>query len=253
MKFCQKAEEDREAPCSEDYVEVEGYINGKNVRAVGAVENTHACSKLCDDETACKSYEYSIMAKRCELNWAHNQTTPAEKTGVQAGYHLCVKDESDREKACQNGYELMEGQMAGGQYKTLTFEKPEDCAKECDKEDKCNSYEFSFTYNRCEINYVPEPNNPSHWYDMRFCAKPKSKRSAFCPGDYKFIVGQRNGQQYSTLSGITSLQACAQSCDSDARCNSFEYSVVYKRCELNWYDIPNHPHYWYDNKFCQKP
>jgi hypothetical protein len=248
MKFCQKADEDREAPCSEDYDEVEGYIPSSQVRAVGAIKDTHACSKLCDEEDACKSYEYSIMAQRCELNYDFKPTP-----GVQAGYHLCVKPEEDRDLACIDGYEHLEGQMNGGQYKTLTFEKPDDCKKECDKEDNCNSYEFSFKYNRCEINYVPEPNHPGHWYDMRFCAKPQAKRAQFCPGGYKFITGQLNGGQFQTLSGITSVQQCQSSCDSDSRCNSFEYSVVHKRCELNNPDLPNHNGYWYDNKFCQKP
>jgi hypothetical protein len=252
MKFCQKAEADREPSCSEDYVETEGYVNGQMVRAVGAVKDTHACSKLCNEETACKSYEYSIVAQRCELNWGLEPMP----TGVQAGYHLCVKDESDREKACTNGYVLMEGQMAGYQYKawqSLDWEDPADCAKECDKDNNCNSYEFSFNYNRCELNYHPEPNNPTHWYDMRFCSKPKAKRTQFCPGGYTHHLGQLNGQQFQTLTAITSVQDCMKSCDADARCNSFEYSPIHKRCELNWPDLPNHNGYWYDLKFCAKP
>ena len=50
-------------------------------------------------------------------------------------------------------FQLMECQIVGSQFKTLT-EKPRDCAKECDKEDNCNSYDFSFNFNRCELNYV---------------------------------------------------------------------------------------------------
>jgi len=248
MKFCQKVEEDREPPCSEDYVEVEGYIPSSQVRAVSSVADTHACSKLCNDETACKSYEYSIMAKRCELNWELKPTV-----GVQTGYHLCVKDDSDREKACQNGYELLEGQVNGNQYATLTLEDPADCAKECDKAKECNSYEFSFTYNRCELNWRPEPNHASHWYDMRTCSKPKAKRDDFCPGGYIYSMGQLSGQQFSTLTGITSAQQCMSKCDADARCNSFEYSAKYDRCELNWPDVINANSEWYDMKFCAKP
>ena len=56
-----------------------------------------ACAKLCEDETARKLCDYSIMAKHCELNWELKPTVI-----VQAGYHYCVKAADDFDKACKN-------------------------------------------------------------------------------------------------------------------------------------------------------
>ena len=99
MKFVQKAEADVEFSCGEAYTEIEGYISSSQMCAVGAMKDTRACTKLCEDETACKSYECSIMAERCGLNWELKTTVV-----VQAGCHHCVKAADDFDMACKNHF-----------------------------------------------------------------------------------------------------------------------------------------------------
>merc|ERR1719460_817016 len=119
------------------------------------------------------------------------------------------------------------------------------CAKRCDDDKLCNSYEYSHVYNRCELNWRPKPNSLTVWYDMKFCSKPTGRREKFCDDDYTYIVGQLNGQQFLTLTKY-SMKECAKECDKDPRCRSYEFSVKYNRCELNNIPKPNHPGEWYD-------
>merc|ERR1719326_1897130 len=173
-------------------------------------------------------------------------------------FTFCQKDPEERYEVCKNGYEQRPGQLHGRQYKTLTTGHnaqtllPEDCAALCDKEDECNSYEYSHKYNRCELNWRPEPSHDNYWYDMKFCSKPEDKRVDICENGYNFSLGQVSGSQYITRTRIT-LKECANLCDADGRCNSYEYSVKYVRCELNYHEEATHDTEWYDMKLCLKP
>lgn len=259
LKFCQKPEELRPENCSEDYEFDVGQFNGGgNIKTVGAVFSTDDCAKLCDDETACKSYEHSVNARSCQLNWAADKNNNNSATG----YHFCKKASSDVAKVCKGDYVMMPGQVSGaGQISTTTgvlVDTVEKCKELCDDNKNCNSYEYSMHYNRCELNYRPVPNHEGHYYDMKFCAKPDSKQEEPCTKGYKYLVGQLSGHQIVTITGSTTIamhskEECAAKCDEDSRCNSYEFSVKYNRCELNYWTETNSPTEWYDMKFCQRP
>merc|ERR1719506_3097571 len=200
MKFCYKPLDMRMPDCGEEYDEVIGHVpGGGSIRAHGAIGDALDCAKLCDDDSACMSYEYSVMAQRCELNWNKEPNSPA----IAAGYHFCQKAVGDRAKTCKLGYELIYGQYNNGGGAQIgatksNVEDPADCAKDCDSDKNCFSYEYSATYKKCELNAYPEPNLDTHWYDMRFCAKPKNKRADLCEKDYSYKLGQMSGQQFVT-------------------------------------------------------
>jgi len=250
LKFCTKPEDLRAIPCDDEYEYVEGQFNGGgNIKTVGSVLSTDACAALCNDDTACKSYEYSVMARSCQMNWA----TDINNNVSAAGYHFCKKESENVKKVCLGEYVMMPGQVSGGgQMDTTTLDTVDACRDKCDEDEACNSYEYSMTYNRCERNYRPMPNHEGHWYDMKFCAKPDSKQKEPCLKGYKYFPGQLNGAQFLTVTK-NSAEECVDACNEDARCNSYEFSLKYKRCELNSWDNPNHPNEWYDMKFCQKP
>jgi hypothetical protein len=256
MYFCGKPEDLRAGPCEEDYDQTLGYVNGAGtVRDVGSIEDTLACADLCNKEKACNSYEYWHQAKRCELNW--NEEPTHGQGQERSDMYFCIKSSADQTKICKKGYELQEGQINGGGQVTTTTgaqEEPVECADLCDNDPACNSYEYSLRYERCELNYRPEPNHGGHWYDMHLCSKPSKRRAKECPKDpkYDYKLGQLSGQQFVTKT-LASLDECADECEKDPRCNSFEYSQTHNRCELNNPDIPNAESEWYDMKFCQKP
>jgi hypothetical protein len=165
--FCQKPEDRRAGPCEEDYDQVLGYVNGAGtVRDVGSIDDTLACAALCNNDKACNYYEYWHTRKVCELNW--NKEPNAGQGAERTDMYSCIKAPEDRAKVCKKGYELAEGQISGGgQITTRTdIDDPMECLELCDNDPACNSYEFSFRYKRCEMNYRPEPNNGGHWYDM---------------------------------------------------------------------------------------
>lgn len=122
---------------------------------VCAVQTTEIQPTKCEKDTRCNSYECWHKCKRYELN--NNPTSNVRVSGMTSGLFkrwrrissfLAVKL-TQKLKAT-----LMEGRIAGNQFKTLTLEKPRECAKECDKEDNCISCEISLDLNWCERNRV---------------------------------------------------------------------------------------------------
>jgi hypothetical protein len=179
----------------------------------------------------CNSYEYSHVYNRCELNW---QPKPNSAT---RWYDLkfCMKSAGKREKFCDDDYTHFDGQLNGQQYKTVTLSAMKDCAKMCNAEPRCNSYEFSAKYSRCELNHPLEPNHPGYWYDLKFCQKPEELRPENCSEDYEYDVGQFNGGgTVKTVGNIGSTEECAQLCDDETACKSYEHSVNALQCQLNW-------------------
>jgi len=253
MKFCYKPEDMRDPPCAEDYEQVEGQISGAQVKTIGSVVNTRACSELCHDDEACMSYEYSVMGRACELHWSPKPTSPTP----HAGYVFCQKAEEDRAKTCKKGFKFMAGQFAGASADhghmsvTTGIKTADECADKCKDDGTCFAYEFSQTYDRCELLWRPIPNAVSTWYDMRFCQKPEKDWATTCESDYEYVIGRMQGT-YLTRTSYTA-EKCVQDCDEDPRCNQYGFSEKYKYCWFSSNDVPSANIDYYDMKLCVKP
>jgi len=153
---------------------------------------------------------------------------------------FCSKPESKRKNICENGYEFALGQVAGSQFLTRTRITLKECANLCDDDLRCNSYEYSDKYVRCELNYHDEPTHDTEWYDMKMCVKPKDKQAPPCAGDYEFKEGQIPPAQIQITGNILGSKECAAMCDEKDGCKSYEYSFLAKQCQLNWDAEPTH-------------
>lgn len=250
MHFCLKPEKRRAANCSEGYTYKPGQIPSTQMQVLGNILGSDACAALCDQMPGCYSYEHSKQAKQCQLNW---DAEPSHET-VQTGFRFCSKNEAKRDVVCDDGYEYKTGQNSQGPWlvKTSFEDGPAGCRKLCDEDEQCFSYEFSFKYKRCELSWRTAPNTESRWYDLQFCQKPRSKWPEVCTKGFHFMEGQTTSQ-YEVKTNIWSQEACGEYCAQEGRCLSYEYSVKYKRCELNTVSEPNIPaSNWYDMKFCSK-
>jgi hypothetical protein len=112
--------------------------------------------------------------------------------------HLCSKPNRRRADECPqgktDGYDYKLGQLSGLQYLTKTsVTSLADCAAECEKDPRCNSFEYSQTHDRCELNNADIPNAETEWYDMKFCQKPEARRAKECADDYDYIYGRVPG------------------------------------------------------------
>ena len=71
-----------------------------------------------------------------------------------------------------------------------------------------------------------------------------------CPKGYIYISGDIIG---ATLQGniMATLQECAEKCNTDTKCNSFEHSSNQEVCNLNKEAFPNR-HRYEDFVFCSR-
>ena len=102
---------------------------------------------------------------------------------------FCQKPEKRQADACIQGYTYMPGQLSGQQFLTVTIQSMKECGTKCEKDARCNSYEYSYKYKRCELNNNPTTNVVSEWYDMKFCQKAEEDREALCSEAYTETEG----------------------------------------------------------------
>ena len=75
---------------------------------------------------------------------------------------------------CPDGYFYEEGELHGSTLNSGILLSLDDCALECRKNSKCNSFEHNSFDNHCVLNSKPHPNSPHH-KKFVFCSK-KSKQ-----------------------------------------------------------------------------
>merc|ERR1719329_65617 len=103
------------------------------------------------------------------------------------------------------------------------------------------------------MNYQPAPTSNSSENQFKFCSKKENNRATSCKGGYIKKEGQIPGHgQIMYKDGLTADE-CQVLCSADHGCNSYEYSHVYNRCELNYQFVPTSTTKWYDMIFCEKP
>jgi hypothetical protein len=251
MKLCLKPEGKKAPPCAGDYEFKPGQIPPGQIQITGNIIGSKECAAMCDEKDGCKSYEYSYPAKQCQLNWDAEPSLETPQAGL---FKFCTKHADQQVSVCEEGYVSFPGQNSQAQILTKTAfkEGPAGCRQLCDDDEACFAYEFSYKYERCELNWRTEPNTASRWYDLQFCQKSKAKWPTVCAEGYEFMEGQTTSQ-YEVKTTIHGTQACADFCSREQRCLSYEYSPKHLRCELNTVSEANIPtSNWYDMKFCKK-
>jgi len=150
---------------------------------------------------------------------------------------------------CPDGYTLNEGDIKGwGQIGSSTdVRRVEACAKKCNDDADCNSFEYSSTELTCNLNSDVNPTEgKGKWGDYAFCS------ASLCPDGYKYNEGDIKGWgQIGSSTDVPRVEACAKKCNDDADCNSFEYSSTELTCNLNSDVNPTEgKEKWGDYAFC---
>merc|ERR1719506_2607499 len=202
MKLCIKPQDKMAPKCAGEYEQKQGQIPPGQISITGNILGSKECAATCDEKNGCKSYEYSYLAKQCQLNWDAEPTSETPQAGL---FFFCTKHSDQQANICADGYTALPGQNSQGPFLTKTAFKdgPEGCRQLCDDSEECFAYEFSFKYERCELNWRTEPNTQSRWYDLQFCQKPQAKWPEVCAEGYVFKEGQTN-QQYEVKTNIHS-------------------------------------------------
>ena len=72
---------------------------------------------------------------------------------------------------CAAGYDSKDGDIPGwGQIRGRIRTTMEGCSEECDKQEGCCSYEFSYSSELCNLNKDCQPSQPKY-LDYYFCTK----------------------------------------------------------------------------------
>merc|ERR1712215_12443 len=156
-------------------------------------------------------------------------------------YALCL---SSIVSKCQVGYKSLDGDVRGigklGHFRASN----ENCAKICNKNLECCSYEHSEEKGKCNLTIECKP-NARKWRDQSFCvADPK------CQDGFKLTPGDIPGNG-NLASFATTYKICAGLCAYDYQCCSYEYSQDKGKCNLNKGCHPSRPK-WKDQIFCVK-
>ena len=91
----------------------------------------------------------------------------------------------------------------------------DECGKECEQNQFCESFEFNFLNNACNLNTVRDVDEDLK-KDSRFCIK------WICPIGYRPRAGEGFGNLGKTEIGL-SLQDCAAKCNKTTSCKLIEF------------------------------
>mmetsp|Transcript_114970 Transcript_114970/g.245507 ORF Transcript_114970/g.245507 Transcript_114970/m.245507 type:complete len:550 (+) Transcript_114970:51-1700(+) len=127
---------------------------------VSFAQTLAVCGAACDSHKDCLSFEYSPIEK-----WCVHSKRAHPSLSVRKGYHFCEKILND----CPSGYISHEGHLEDGG-RLSSKESIGECARACESDDDCGSFEYSTSEMWCVLNSKSRPNFWKH-KDYHFCEK----------------------------------------------------------------------------------
>lgn len=171
----------------------------------------------------------------------------------QAKECICMGTDAPTEEefpVCPDGYSEKSGDIPGwGQIGKRSAPNVIECGKLCDGASGCWSFEYSTTEKFCNLNRDANP-RVGAYKDYAFCSKQAEVTT--CPDGYEESSGDIPGfGQLGGKIGASTVEECAGRCNSNAQCNSFEFSPTERLCNLNRDANPRGGPYK-DYAFCSK-
>ena len=189
--------------CPDSYFYSAGDIHGPgSVRTIPSVSSISSCGRLCDNDSACCSFEYSQWTDLCNLN---KECLPT--ASVYQDFDFCVKGDRSYCKvltfpvlvllgrlfllekqlhgfpirfppsgppaeACPASYFYNAGDVQGsGSIRSISSVSTISyCAGYCDTDSTCSSFEYSPREHLCNLNSEVQP-DAAVYRDQDFCVK----------------------------------------------------------------------------------
>merc|ERR1711879_302266 len=132
----------------------------------------------------------------------------------------------------------------------VTVNNVDECAARCHGMAGCAAFHFN-NRRECFLKGLPqEIVRSDSKYGTKLCIK-----NDICAKGYMYMPGDVPGSgsnQFVATSGIDSANKCAEYCDKEKNCGSYEFSPSELKCNVNTENEPTSKKIYKDYQFCSK-
>jgi len=206
------------------------------------------CSRHCNRNDKCESFIHDNSNNLCFLK---KRTTQSGLVKAPESYDavLCAKERRFRvgEYTCQKGRKTADRCIGTC---PVTVNNVDECAARCHGMAGCAAFHFN-NRRECFLKGLPqEIVDADSKYGTKLCIKNDicAKGYIYMPGD----VPGSGSSQFVATSNIDSADKCAEYCDKEKNCGSYEFSPSELKCNVNVENEPTSQKIYKDYQFCSK-
>jgi len=206
------------------------------------------CSRHCNRNDKCESFIHDNSNNLCFLK---KRTTQSGLVKAPESYDavLCAKERRFRvgEYTCQKGRKTADRCIGTC---PVTVNNVDECAARCHGMAGCAAFHFN-NRRECFLKGLPqEIVDADSKYGTKLCIKNDicAKGYIYMPGD----VPGSGSSQFVATSKIDSADKCAEYCDKEKNCGSYEFSPSELKCNVNVENEPTSQKIYKDYQFCSK-
>jgi hypothetical protein len=206
------------------------------------------CARHCNRIDACESFIHDNSNNLCFLK---KRTTQSGLVQAPTSYDavLCAKERRFRvgEYTCQKGRKTADRCIGTC---PVTVNNVDECAARCHGMAGCAAFHFN-NRRECFLKGLPQEIVQSDSkYGTKLCIK-----NDICAKGYMYMPGDVPGSgssQFVATAGIDSADKCAEYCDKEKNCGSYEFSPSELKCNVNTENEPTSKKIYKDYQFCSK-
>jgi len=207
------------------------------------------CSRHCNRNEKCESFIHDNSNNLCFLK---KRTTQSGLVKAPESYDavLCAKERRFRvgEYTCQKGKKTADRCLGTC---PVTVNNVDECAGRCHGMAGCAAFHFN-NRRECYLKGLPQEIIPSDSkFGTKLCIKNDICQTGYMymPGD---VPGSGSNQFIAGIGEIDSAKKCAEYCDKEDGCGSYEFSPSELKCNINTENEPTSTKIYKDYQFCSK-
>jgi len=207
------------------------------------------CSRHCDRNEACESFIHDNSNNLCFLK---KRTTRSGLVQAPQSYDavLCAKERKFRvgEYTCEKGKKTADRCLGTC---PVTVNSVDECAGRCHGMAGCAAFHFN-NRRECFLKGLPqEITDAEDTKGTKLCI-----RNDICQPGYMYMPGDVPGSGSNKftkgIGQIDSAKKCAEYCNKETSCGSYEFSPSELKCNVNQENEPTTTKIYKDYQFCSK-
>lgn len=197
------------------------------------------CKDACDKDGNCKSFDYDIGQKRCMLK---DKVAPY-KINNREGHVLGIKNVGEVPMP-EKDHSFKRFNRSDNKilpYKRyFQIDNCDKCESLCNGDPECKSYVHNKTLGACYLKSSVSPYNVGNRSEAITLGIKKDNGSFPMPEasqdinwNFRFHSKTCDDEApYSSLSDVSNINSCINTCNSDAKCQSISYNQYKRSCDL---------------------
>lgn len=201
------------------------------------VRDVDECARECERDRRCQAFDFDTYNKRC---WLKDRVPDASNnrdiiSGVRKGGGH--NSSGGRPPANIAGLKIQDNvKINGGDYQNFTVNNVQECAQACARDNTCTAFNYGKEQRDCWLkNSVPQTeNNNTVISGVKDGHRGGNNQQAQNNrvGNMQLEPNvKRNGGDYKNFT-VANVQECAQACNRDSQCRSFNYGKEQRDCWL---------------------